>query len=126
MLYVNCRIVLRHGKTVSFFVGKTMYRGTTPSITFNIKTDIDLDELAVCYITLKSVDKNIVETYDLDDIIVDSQLKTLTIALSQEETLAFARGVIYVQIRLRTNDDLAYASQIKELRMNDILKDGVI
>lgn len=109
-----------------FLVGKTMYRGTTPSITFNIKTDIDLDELAVCYITLKSVDKNIVETYELDDIIVDSQLKTLTIALSQEETLAFARGVIYVQIRLRTNDDLAYASQIKELRMNDILKDGVI
>lgn len=103
-----------------------MYRGTTPSIAFKINTDIDLTDLAVCYITLKSIDKSVIANYDLSDIIVDAELKTLTLALSQEETLEFARGVIYVQIRLRTNDDLAYASQIKEIRMNDILMDGVI
>ena len=111
---------------MSFIVGKTMYRGTTPSITFKINTDIDLSELAVCYITLKSIEKDKAATFDLSDIIVDTELKTLTLALSQEETLAFSKGVIYVQIRLRTNEDLAYASQIKEIKMNDILMDGVI
>ena len=103
-----------------------MYRGTTPSITFKIKTDIDLNELAECWITFKSKLGTREKTFTLQDVIVDAENKTITVAMTQEETLYFNTGAIDIQIRLRTNDDLAYASDIQEVRMKKILKDGEI
>lgn len=103
-----------------------MYRGTTPTISFKIKTDIDLNDLAECWITFKSKIGPKEKTFTLTDIIIDAENKTLTISLSQEETLYFNNGTIDIQIRLKTNDDLAYASDIKEIRMKKILKDGEI
>lgn len=103
-----------------------MYRGTTPTFTFKVNTDIDLTEIAECWITFKARLGNKTETFDLSQITVDPVEKTLTVVLTQEETLNFCTGTIDVQIRLRTNDDLAYASNIKEVIMNRILKDGEI
>lgn len=103
-----------------------MYRGTTPSLTFNIKTELDLTEIAECWVTFKSKQSNKVQTYTFDDLIIDSEAKTITITLTQEDTLYFSPGTVEVQIRLRTTDDLAYASNIKELDIGRILKDGEI
>ena len=103
-----------------------MYRGTTPSITFKIKTDIVLNDLAECWITFKSKLGSKEKTFTLQDIIVDAENKTLTISMSQDETLYFNTGTLDIQIRLRMNDDLAYASDIQEITMKKILKDGEI
>lgn len=103
-----------------------MIRGTTPTITFKINTDLDLNEIAECWITFKSKLGTREKTFTLTDIIVDPELKTLTVALSQEETLYFNSGAIDIQIRLRMIDDLAYASNIQEIKMKKILKDGEI
>lgn len=103
-----------------------MYRGTTPTFTFKVNTDIDLNEIAECWITFKSKLGNKEKTFVLSDIIVDPVEKTLTVALSQDETLYFNTGSLEVQIRLRTNNDLAYASDIKEVLTKRILKDGEI
>ena len=103
-----------------------MYRGTTPTITFNIHTEIDLSTLAECWVTFKSHIGVNEKTYDISDLIIDPVEKTITVAMTQEETLFFSAGRVFVQIRLRTNDDLAYASDIKEMTMNGILKDGEI
>ena len=106
-----------------------MYRGTTPTITFNIKTDIDLSDLAVCWVTFKSkvgFGEQREKTYDLNNLIIDPVKKTIEVAMSQDDTLMFMPGTVNVQIRLRTNEDLAYASDIKDIRMNDILRGGRI
>lgn len=103
-----------------------MYRGTTPSITFHINTELNLNEIVECWVTFKSKSSNKIQTYTLDDLILDSEEKTITITMTQEDTLYFSPGTVEVQIRLRTSDDLAYASNIKELDINRILKDGEI
>ena len=103
-----------------------MYRGTTPTFTFKINTDIDLSTLTACYITFKSDTDGKEKEYDLDHIIVDPEEKTLSIALSQEDTLDFPSGRLAVQIRLKTSDGLAFASNIKELNVDYIIKDGTI
>ena len=103
-----------------------MYRGTTPTITFNIHTDLDLTTLAECWVTFKCHLGFKEKTFDISDLIIDTEHKTITVAMTQDETLYFDMGRVFVQIRLRTTDGLAYASDIKEMTMNGILKDGEI
>ena len=103
-------------------------RGTTPTISFNIKTDLDLNDIAALWITFKTKPGNIVKekTYYLDDVEIDAEHDRINLFLSQEETLEFANNPYNIQIRMRMNDDLAYASSIIEEPIGRILKDGVI
>ena len=104
-------------------------RGTTPTVVFNVKTDLDLSDIVELWITFKpkSADpKHRDMTYTLEDVTIDPLLKTISLFMSQEDTLAFNEKPYNVQIRLRTSDDLAYASSIIEEPIGKILKDGVI
>lgn len=104
-------------------------RGTTPTVVFNVKTELDLSDIVELWITFKpkSADPRHRDmTYTLDDVTIDPILKTISLFMSQEDTLAFNEKPYNVQIRLRTSDDLAYASSIIEEPIGKILKDGVI
>lgn len=103
-----------------------MYRGTTPTITFKINSDIDLDDIDVCYVTFKSQVNNKTREYVKTDLVINDEEKTLTLALDQDDTLFFPSGSVQIQIRLRTTDDLAYASDIKTINFKQIIKNGVI
>ena len=103
-----------------------MYRGTTPTITFKIDTDINLNDLATCYVTMKSQVNSKVKEYTLIDLVIDDEAKTLTLAMDQDDTLFFLPGSVQVQLRLRTNNNLAYASDIKTLNFKQVIKNGVI
>lgn len=104
-------------------------RGTTPTLVFHIKDKtLDLNEIAQVWITFKNKagfrPKEI--TYDIDDVIVDSAEHTITLYLSQNNTLALSECEMSVQIRIRFNDDKAYASNILNVPIGRILKEGVI
>lgn len=104
-------------------------RGTTPTVVFNVKTELDLSDIVELWITFKpkSADPRHRDmTYTLEDVTIDPILKTISLFMSQEDTLAFNEKPYNVQIRLRTSDDLAYASSIIEEPIGKILKDGVI
>lgn len=101
-----------------------MYRGTTPTLTFKLNTDIDLTTLEEAWITIKGEDKE--KTYTLDDFFVDIDEHSFVLSLTQTDTLYFCAGRLYVQIRLRTDDGNAYASNVKQINLDYILKDGVI
>lgn len=103
-------------------------RGTTPSISFHINTELDLDEVAEVWITFKNkVGASINEiTFTKDDVTIDAEHSNINLFLSQEDTLAFTDNPYNIQIRLRMNDDFAYASSILEVQIGKILKDGVI
>ena len=103
-------------------------RGTTPTISFNVNTDLDLSEVAELWITFKTKPGTPVreKTYTKDDVTIDAENKRISLFLSQEDTLDFTNNPYNIQIRMRMNDDLAYASSIIEEPIGKILKDGII
>lgn len=99
-----------------------MRRGTTPTHTF--KTDIDLSDAAVIWLTYK-VDGEIVIDKEKSDLLITED--EISFKLTQEETLALKKGTqVRIQIRARFEDGTAVASNIMEASVKEILKDGEI
>lgn len=104
-------------------------RGTTPTLTFHIKNEtLDMTEIAEVWITFKTKagvkvkEKN----YDIEDVTIDPVEKTIELFLTQEDTLDFSDTNMVVQLRVRLDNDLAYASSIMDIDIGHILKEGVI
>ena len=103
-----------------------MIRGTTPTLTFKIKTDLDFDEVSKFEITFKSVSGTKERTWDENNLGIDPVEKQLTLTLSQEETLYFNVGEIDIQLRVKLNNDMVYASNVVTSTLDKILREGVI
>lgn len=102
-----------------------MYRGTTPSIVFNVNPDFDLSKVVEVWVTLKNSINE--KTFTISEVEVEAEEHTLTIMLTQEDTLAFKiLDTCEAQIRFLDEDGLAYASNIVTLNIGRILKEGVI
>lgn len=101
-----------------------MYRGTTPEITLAIDSELNLQDVEKLWITFKAGTRE--KTFEEDDVSIDYDEKKIFIQLTQEDTLYFGAGTVSVQIRVRMNDDMSYASNIKKIDVNAILKDGII
>lgn len=99
-----------------------MRRGTTPTLKIKVN-GMDIKQFANMYVTFRQGDIEVTKTNE--DIGVESE-NTLSIWLSQEDTLAFSRGHVDVQLRAITNSGVVVASGIKMLFMEQILKEGVI
>lgn len=100
-----------------------MFRGTTPTLIFKYKFDLSALNVEAIYITFTQNDQTILEK-KLDE--VDIKKSTISVNLSQEETLLFkANDIIFIQTRLKI-DGHAYASTVIRTNMQDILKEGVI
>lgn len=107
-----------------------MYRGTTPTITINC--DIDVSEFVTMWVTFRTQQlatyappKQVEVTKHLGD-------KVVTVSLTQADTLLLGSlspdedQQVEVQIRGRTEDGRAFASNIMTAPLSRILKDGVI
>ena len=98
-----------------------MRRGSTPTNTFTV--DIDLRQATV-YVSYSQGGQVVVEKTNADLTIEESSIE---VKLTQEDTLAFGLGEVYIQIRYVfpfTGD--ADASNIIRTTADRILKDGVI
>ncbi len=100
-----------------------MTKGTTPTLKIKL-SGIETSRLKSIYITLKQGNKEVTKTYD-DGIIAESE-SMLSVPLTQEDTLAFEQGYVYIQLRAMTDNDVAIASKERILVMDGILKEGVI
>lgn len=103
-----------------------MVRGTTPTHTFIFPFSSSLIE--TLFITYKQVignGKSIIIEKGLNDCeTIDNKL---IVKLTQEETLTLVHGVqTEIQVRVKTHDGEALASQIIRVSTEEILKDGVI
>lgn len=98
-----------------------MRRGTTQQLTFMLPEAISI---AALYITFSQNGKTVLEK-TLDDVEVNE--KTITLSLSQEDTLKFcAKHAVYIQLRIRDALGNAIASEIIRTDAEAILKEGVI
>lgn len=100
-----------------------MRRGTTPYLT--IRTDQDLTGYRYVVFTIEdrtgteiNVDSNSGNMQVLPD--------SVTVKLTQADTLALQKGAIKMQIRAVDTGGNAIASNIMQSNLEDVLKDGVI
>lgn len=99
-----------------------MIRGTTPTLEFTVPFDTSI--LAEAWVTLSQNDA-VVLNKQLKDCKCDK--RKLSVSLTQEETLKLdCECVTEIQIRARTLEGEALASQIITEDTGRILKDGVI
>lgn len=103
-----------------------MKRGTTPTITINIP--YDAVDVAACWVTFTQGGTEVM-TKTLESEGVTLTDGAITIELTQTETLAFeASGLqqVKMQVRIKTTDGKAVASDITTFLAERILKEGII
>lgn len=98
-----------------------MHRGTTPTNIF--RTDVDLTNASVLFITYKQHDKVVLEK-TIDDVSIHGEM--FEVRLSQRETLLFSEGIVTIQIRAKFQDGSVIASSLIRTNAREILKDGEI
>lgn len=101
-----------------------MYRGTTPTLYLELDTELDLTNVIEMWVTFKSPKVEVTKT--LSEVAFDTETNVITVTLTQEETLQMYNGKVDVQVRLKTDNDLAYATDIVDVEIGRILKEGVI
>ena len=101
-------------------------RGTTPTITANVRSDIELDNVTQAWVYIYQQGEVVIDKTGTN-VDIDSTHKTIKIHLSQVETLSLKAdvGAIY-QIRLKLSSGVALATLAANIAVKEVYKDGVI
>lgn len=102
-----------------------MYRYTTPTIILKIKNDdFDMEQIDVCHVTLESErgGKQFVCTRPE----IDTEEKTISFEMTQEQTQVFDVGIIKIQIRIKLYNGRVIPSKIVKTTMNEILEEQIL
>lgn len=100
-----------------------MVRGTTPTLIFTLPFPVST--LSALYITISQHFENIRIEKSLEDCTVSGN--DVSVVLSQEDTLKLVDDrQAFIQVRVRTRDGTALASEMIPCAVEDVLKDGVI
>ena len=103
-----------------------LIRGTTPTIIITVQTEIDLHQAAEVWIYISQQNKVKVDK-QLDNVTFDYEHRTMTVLLSQEDTLALkAEQDALFQIRLLLLDGTALATLASKVTVKEVYKGGVI
>lgn len=97
-----------------------MRRGTTPTNTFTVDIDLTAATIFVTYAQKCGV---VVEKTGEDLTVTEN---SISLTLTQEETLRFTPDAVFIQIRYVMPDGTADASNIIQTTVGAVLKDGVI
>lgn len=101
--------------------GEIMRQGTTPTIQITIN-DIDLNEMQNIYVVFEQ--NGYILKKESSDL--DIEGNTISVSLSQEETLNFKDGTCNIQLRMITKGGVAIASPIKTTKVYRVLNKEVI
>lgn len=90
-----------------------MTQGTTPSYIFALKDKtINFEDIEIFVITLKSCSFEVTHNSDEPCVTLDNEKKTITLTLTQQETLSFKEGEAEVQLRGKFIAGTAFASKV--------------
>ena len=103
----------------------TIYRGTTPTIVANCKSDLDMNLITQIWFVISQQNKEKIVKY-YGDCTLDEVAKTISMKCTQEETLSLKKGDAILQIRLLLQDGTALASPQCETVVYAVNKGGVI
>lgn len=107
-------------------------RGTTCQNYFKIP--FNWDEVSSLYITYKQNGETKLEK-DIDDVTYDAATECISLVLGQQDTLAFdpvgipadaKRQLVYIQLRIKLENEDAYACEPIKDKIADIIKEGLV
>lgn len=100
-------------------------RGTTPTLVITIKNDLDFSMITEVWIYISQYNKvRIDKTFT--DVAFNPVEKTISVPLSQEDTLNARAGDAIFQMRLLLSDGTALATKAKNIDIVQIYKGGKI
>lgn len=99
-----------------------MRRGTTPTITCTLSTDIDLTECELIRVIIRQ-GGHVKLIKEADDVTI--QDKTISVRLSQKETFSLYPGSADIQVRIKASDAV-YATGIKSIHVDTSLDEEVL
>lgn len=103
-----------------------LIRGTTPTIIITVETEIDFDDVSAVWIYISQQNKVKVDK-ELSDVTFDKAKRTITVTLSQNDTLALkADAEALFQIRLLMVNGTAFATRASKVKVIEVYKNGVI
>lgn len=102
-----------------------MIRGTTPTLHFNLPFSASIIKSAEIVLKYSDYNKEVVIEKTLSDCTLGET--SIEATLTQEETLQLpAPATVKVQLRILTTDDTALATEIYNISVKKLLKEGVI
>lgn len=103
-----------------------LIRGTTPTIIITVQTELDLHQVSEVWIYISQQNKVKVDK-KITDVTFDYENRTISLVLSQEDTLELKAGQDSIfQIRLLLLDGTALATIGSKVTVREIYKGGVI
>ena len=100
-----------------------MWRGTTPTHTFTLPEGIRAEDFTVIYITYSQNGSPVLEKEKADMTLEGNVIR---LNFSQADSLLFGAGPVKIQLRAKTADGKAVASEIVTTTAKEVLKDGEI
>ena len=102
-----------------------MYRGTTPPIIITFPQGFDVSQFTTAYLSFSQFGTKKLEK-ELSEMTVDPVTNSISVSLTQQETLNFVTGIdVHFQMRFILDGE-AYATQEWTETIEHIIKDGVI
>ena len=100
-------------------------QGTTPTIVATVKSDIELSTVTELWFYISQSNRVIVDK-TLEDVTIDTEEKTISCTLTQQDTLNLKPGDALLQIRVFLNDEQALATVATKITVIKAYKGGVI
>lgn len=102
-----------------------LIRGTTPTITINVRDDIDLSQIVEAWVFISQQNKVRVDK-TMDDIEIIPDKMRMKVTLSQQDTLNLKEGDAFFQVKILLADETAMATIAQDIEVFQIYKGGVI
>ena len=99
-----------------------MTRGSTPTYTISFEEEIDFDTVKTWSVAFEQGRNQL----RLDSPEIDPEEKTLTVTLSQADTLRFADGEAKLQVRGVFYDDVAFVSDIVVVPVHPVIDERIL
>lgn len=102
-----------------------IYRGTTPTIMVHLRNiDFDMNDIIKCQVTLE--DDRGKNQKVFNDPVIDATNKTISIELSQTDTLSYDYGIINMQIRVKLKGGRVAPTKIYSLLVARTLNEDIL
>lgn len=103
-----------------------MRRGTTPTIIYTFPSDLSVGEVVSARLSLCQ-GRRMIADRGLDSMEIGAYGNTLSIKLSQEESLSLsANRTVDVQLKVKLIGGDVLATPVREVRVQEILSEEVI
>lgn len=100
-------------------------RGTTPTIVINVKSEVDFSTVTSIWVYISQ--RGLVRVCkEITDVVFDQENMTITLKLSQDDTLGLYEGEALFQIRLLLSAETALATVAERIFIDEVYKGGVI